>query len=125
MLKTKIQEQVGAFEVKQPEISFADTAKLNQATEEISAWRIPEYVQDYLIYYKTYCFENPICASLYLVLIILVSALAAYKCKGCLKRICNRRRNRRRRKPRSHYYYLKKNGEDKEENNVAESLIDN
>jgi len=73
---------------------------------------------------QTYCYDNPITASVYIVLIILVSALAAFKCKGCLKRMCNRRRNRRRRKPRTHFYYLNKSSADPEANSVAESLID-
>ena len=53
---------------------------------------LPGMTKDYLSFYKQYCFDNPITSSIYFALIILVSALLTYKCKGGLKRLCSRRR---------------------------------
>ena len=62
-------------------------------------------------------------SGLYLLTAIVISSLAAYKCKS-LKRICRRRRARRRRKPRTHYYYLNKSSADQmAENNVVDPLM--
>ena len=70
-----------------------------------------------------YMEQRPYLTAIYLLTIIMISSLAAYKCKS-LKRMCRRRRTRRRRKPRTHYYYLNKsNAEQMAENNVVDPLI--
>ena len=68
--------------------------------------------------------QRPYLSALYLLTAIIISSLAAYKCKS-LKRICRRRRVRRRRKPRTHYYYLNKTSGEQmdDENNVVDPLM--
>lgn len=66
---------------------------------------------------------RPYLTATYFLGFIMLSVLAAYKCKF-LKRSCRSRRNRRRRKPRTHYYYLNKSSaEQMAENNVVDPLI--
>ena len=68
-----------------------------------------EYVMSLLSACLAYMELHPYLTVTYLLTAIIISSLAAYKCKS-LKRVCRRRRNnnRRRRKPRTHYYYLNK-----------------
>ena len=71
-----------------------------------------EYLASMFAASLAYMEERPYLTATYILIIIMISALAAYKCKT-LKSLCRRRnQRRRRRKPRSHYYYLNKSSAD-------------
>jgi len=63
----------------------------------------------------------PLQAALYLLVLILLSAIAAYKCKS-VRGICRRRVSRRRSKKSGTYFYLSKSAAENNEN-VADPFL--